>query len=329
MLGQRLNSIASVLRSRFGGGHYFSTQRAFCGQGGSEPKMRFVQFLRKNDKRKRLGVVSEDGTNIVEISGGPCISHDMVTFLKQNISLNELKCKINEPEPESITDQFALLPPISAPEKIICVGLNYKDHCDEQNIKPPVRPMFFSKYASAIVGPTDNVIANRNTQKLDYECELAVIIGCEGKNIPRERAMDYIFGYCIAQDISARDWQKEKDLNGGQFLIGKSMDTFCPLGPSIVHKSLVADVNNLSIKTKVNNVEKQCGNTSDMIFKIDEIISSLSSFMTLRPGDIILTGTPKGVGMHRTPPEFLKPGDVIESEIQCLGTMINKVVSDC
>lgn len=137
--------------------------------------------------------------------------------------------------------------------------------------------------------------------------------------------MDYVFGYSVAQDISARDWQKER--NGGQFLIGKSMDTFLPLGPSVVHKSLVKDVYNLQLKTWVNDVEKQNGNTGNLIFKLDDVINRLSETITLLPGDIIVTGTPKGVGMHRNPPEFLKPGDVVKSEIVGLGKLCNKIVS--
>lgn len=137
--------------------------------------------------------------------------------------------------------------------------------------------------------------------------------------------MDHIFGYTVAQDISARDWQKER--NGGQFLIGKSMDTFLPLGPAVVHKSLVPNVYDLSLKTWVNGVLKQDGNTGNLIFKLDDVIHRLSQTITLLPGDIIVTGTPKGVGMHRSPPEFLKPGDVVESEIVGLGKLRNNIVA--
>ncbi|XP_065371966.1 fumarylacetoacetate hydrolase domain-containing protein 2 [Calliphora vicina] len=289
------------------------------------PKMRFVQFLRKNDERMRLGVVSEDGTKIVELSGGSCVSNDMRTFISQNYPLSELQKKLESAKTEEMNDSFTLLPPVTNPDKIICIGLNYKDHCEEQNKQPPKEPMFFSKYNNALTGPLGNVIANKITNKLDWEVELAVIIGKKCKDVKPEQAMDYVFGYSVAQDISARDWQKER--NGGQFLIGKSMDTFLPLGPSIVHKSLIADPHDLQMTCKINGVEKQNGISGNMIFKIDDIISRLSQSITLVPGDVILTGTPKGVGMHRSPPEYLKPGDVIESEIQCLGKIINKVVA--
>lgn len=136
--------------------------------------------------------------------------------------------------------------------------------------------------------------------------------------------MDYVFGYSVAQDISARDWQKQR--NGGQFLIGKSMDTFCPLGPAVVHKSAV-NPSDLTITCSINNVMKQCGKTSELIFGIEDIIERVTQSITLLPGDVILTGTPGGVGMHRSPPEFLKPGDVIESEIEGIGKLINTVVA--
>ncbi|KAM7363932.1 oxaloacetate tautomerase fahd2, mitochondrial [Cochliomyia hominivorax] len=303
----------------------FVSVRSYHNKSIAVPKMRFVQFLRKKDDRKRLGVVSEDGTKIVELSGGSCVSNDMRTFIAQNYPLTELENKLKSTKSEEINDSFTLLPPITNPDKIICIGLNYKDHCEEQNKQPPKEPMFFSKYNNTLTGPLGNVIANKITNKLDWEVELAVIIGKKCQNISREQAMDYVFGYSVAQDISARDWQKER--NGGQFLIGKSMDTFLPLGPSIVHKSLIQDPYDLRLTCKINGVEKQNGISGNMIFKIDDIVCRLSQSITLLPGDVILTGTPKGVGMHRNPPEYLKPGDVIESEIQCLGKMINKVVA--
>ena len=176
---------------------------------------------------------------------------------------------------------------------------------------------------------------------------MAVVIGKEAKHVAAKDAMDYVFGYTVSQDISARDWQKQR--NGGQFLIGKSMDTFCPLGPAVVHKSLVPDPHSLQISCSINGVQKQCGNTNELIFKIDQIIHLLTQYVlysrsfifqlkvvifstyrsiTLKPGDVILTGTPSGVGMHRNPPEYLKAGDVIESEIEILGKLRNTAVAE-
>lgn len=300
--------------------------RLKCSSGSNIPKMRFVQFLRKNDNRRRLGVVSEDGTKLVELSGGACISNDMVSFISQGISMEEVQRKVEGLPSEDMSDAHILLPPVVNPQKIICIGLNYKDHCEEQNKPAPSEPIFFSKFNTALTGPTGDIIAHKITTKIDWEVELAVVIGKEARKVSKENAMDYVFGYTIAQDISARDWQKSR--NGGQFLIGKTMDTFLPLGPAIVHKSLIKDVYDLNIRTVVNGVEKQNHFTGDMIFKIDDVIHRLTQSITLKPGDLILTGTPKGVGMYRNPPEYLKPGDVIETEIQCLGKMVNKVVAD-
>jgi len=288
--------------------------------------MRFIQFKRRNDIKPRIGVVTEDGSCVTDLSASTCFPSTMLEFLNADIKLDDVQAKVNEGL-KFPTSDVCLLAPITGPEKIICIGLNYKGHCEEQNKVPPSQPMFFSKFASAIVGPTDGVIAHRITDKIDWEVELAVVMGKEAKHVPKEKALDYVFGYTVAQDISARDWQKE--LNGGQFLIGKTMDTFCPLGPSIVHKSLIPDPHNLTIKCSVNGVQKQCGNTSELIFRIDDIIHRLSQSITLRPGDVILTGTPAGVGMHRKPAEFLQVGDVIESEIEGIGKLVNKMQADC
>ncbi|KAL9894255.1 fumarylacetoacetate hydrolase domain-containing protein 2 [Glossina fuscipes] len=289
-----------------------------------KPTLRFIQFLRGNDERKRLGVVSEDGNTFAELSGGACVSNDFLAFLKQGFSSQELLHKIDRVQCERMNDRLILLPPIINPGKIICVGLNYKGHCDEQNKQPPTDPVFFSKFGNALVGPLDCVVAHSVTKRLDWEVELAVVISRKCRHVQCKDAMNYVFGYTIAQDISARDWQKR---NGGQFFIGKSMDTFCPIGPAVVHSSMIGDPHNLYLKCTINGEEKQSGNTREMIFRIDELISRLSSFLTLLPGDLILTGTPKGVGMYHKPPQYLKVGDVIQSEIQCVGKMINQVIA--
>lgn len=286
--------------------------------------MRFVQFLRKNDPKKRLGIVSPDGNRLTELSEYSCVSSDMVHFIEQDYNIGELEEKLESTKSEPVTDNITLLPPITNPSKIIGIGLNYLDHCEEQNKPKPKEPMFFNKFQNAIVGPTGDIIAHKITNKLDWEVELAVVIGKKAFQVKKEEAYDFIFGYTVAQDISARDWQKER--NGGQFLIGKSMDSFCPLGPSIVHKKFIKNPQDLALTSRVNGVVKQNGNTKNMIYKIDEIIEHLTQAITLNPGDIILTGTPAGVGMHRSPPEYLKPGDVVESEIQCIGKLLNTVV---
>lgn len=286
--------------------------------------MRFVQYRTAAVGNKQLlGVLSEDGTKFSDISeryGG-----DLISFIRSEASLEEVKALATKATPVAL-DDVELLAPVTNPQKILCVGLNYSGHCEEQNKPIPKEPMFFSKYATTIVGPYDNVIAHKISDQIDWEVELAVIIGRKAKSVSKANAMDFVFGYTVAQDISARDWQKLR--NGGQFLIGKSMDTFCPLGPAVVHKSLVKDPHQLSIKCSVNGVEKQNGSTSELIFRIDDILERVTQSITLLPGDVILTGTPAGVGMHRKPAEFLKPGDVIDSEIEGLGKIKNKVVAD-
>lgn len=254
--------------------------------------MRFIQFQRKNEQKIRIGVVSDDGACVTDLSEQSCYPSDMRSFIKANVCMDDVKQKVNA-APKVPTSEVCLLAPILNPEKIICIGLNYKGHCEEQNKEPPTEPMFFTKFPSCIVGPTDDIIAHKITQQIDWEVELAVVIGKEASHVPIEKAMDYVFGYTVAQDISARDWQKTK--NGGQFTIGKGMDTFCPLGSAIVHKSLIPDPHNLTIKCSVNGVQKQCGSTSELIFRIDDMIARLTESITLKPGDVLLTGTPGGV----------------------------------
>ncbi|EFA10484.1 Fumarylacetoacetate hydrolase domain-containing protein 2A-like Protein [Tribolium castaneum] len=215
-----------------------------------------------------------------------------------------------------------LLPPVIKPDKVACVGLNYSRHCDELNIPYPHEPIIFSKFSSTIVGPYDKIELPKISNSVDWEAELAVVIGRKAKAIRQDQALDHIFGYTVAQDITARDWVTAR--NNGQYLLGKSMDTFCPLGPAVVTKNKL-DPNNLTIKSWVNGKLKQNGNTNEMIFKVDFLVSYLSQVVTLYPGDVILTGTPSGVGVNRSPPEFLRKNDILETEIEGIGKMRNTV----
>jgi 2-keto-4-pentenoate hydratase/2-oxohepta-3-ene-1,7-dioic acid hydratase in catechol pathway len=215
-----------------------------------------------------------------------------------------------------------LLPPVHDPGKIICVGLNYAGHAAEQNRPLPEVPILFSKFSNCLVGPNDKVILpSRYTQQVDYEVELAVVIGRRAKDITEEEALDCVAGYTILNDITARDFQK-KD---GQWLRGKSCDTFAPLGPFLVTGDEIKDPHYLNISLSINGEERQSSNTSDMIFKIPFLISYISRTITLEPGDILSTGTPQGVGVFRQPPVFLQPGDVIEAKIEKIGSLINIV----
>ncbi|XP_018568234.1 fumarylacetoacetate hydrolase domain-containing protein 2A [Anoplophora glabripennis] len=290
----------------------------------SSRKMRFVQYRLKTGGPQQLGAQISPQGDIFDISAvDSSIPNSLVKFLATGNGTYE-KAKRIVAAGKSVTplSSVDLLSPITKPDKVACIGLNYKGHCEEQNIPFPQEPMIFSKFSSTIIGPHDNVVIPPITDNVDWEVELAVVIGRQAKAIRPDQVNDYIFGYTVAQDISARDWQKKR--NNGQFLLGKSMDTFCPLGPAVITKNKV-DPNNLAIKSWVNGTLKQNGNTSELIFKIDFLVSYLSQIVTLYPGDIILTGTPAGVGMHRNPPEYLKKGDVLESEIEGIGKLRNVI----
>ncbi len=214
------------------------------------------------------------------------------------------------------------LAPVRSPQKIVCVGLNYKDHAAEQGKDLPTAPMLFAKAPSAIIGPEDDITYAKATSTLvDYEGEVGVIIGTRAQHVSVESALDYVLGYTICNDVTARDLQK----SDGQFFRAKSFDTFCPIGPWIVTADEIADVQNLRVQTRVNGETRQDGNTSDMVFSVAEIISHASRYFTLEPGDVIATGTPAGVGAARTPPVSLVDGDTVEIEVEGIGVLRNRV----
>jgi len=217
-----------------------------------------------------------------------------------------------------------IMAPILNPEKIICVGLNYKDHCLEQNVPIPKSPILFSKFSTAIIGPEDKIVRPKLTEQLDFEGELTFIVGRKGRHIPVEQAMNYVAGYTIMNDVSARDIQ----FSDRQWLRGKTFDTFAPMGPFLVTKDEVKNPHNLDITVKVNNKIMQQSNTKNMIHKIPYLVNFISQVVTLSPGDIVATGTPAGVGVFRKPPVFLKDGDEIIVEIERLGTLRNTVVDE-
>lgn len=216
-----------------------------------------------------------------------------------------------------------ILPPIAKPDKIICVGLNYFDHCKETGMEPPASPVIFSKYSNAITGHNDPIEIPINSTEVDFEAELAFVIGKEAKRVSEEEADDYVFGYTIMNDISARDLQ----FQDGQWSRGKTADTFAPFGPVIVTKDEVGDPHNLAISLELNGEIMQDSNTSNLIFTVPKIISFLSQSMTLMPGDLIATGTPPGVGMGRNPKIWLKNGDRMNVSIEKIGTLSNHVIA--
>ena len=212
---------------------------------------------------------------------------------------------------------------ITKPGKFIAIGLNFSDHAAETGAEPPSEPITFMKATSSINGPNDNIELVSGSKKLDWEVELGLVIGKETKHILEDQSQDHILGYCLVNDISEREWQIEKI---GQWVKGKSHDTYGPIGPYLVTKDEISDINNLKMSLDVNGNRMQTGNTNTMIFNVNFIVSYLSKFMSLQPGDIITTGTPPGVGMGMKPQQFLKAGDSIKLSIENLGEQNSKVV---
>ncbi|MFP4094551.1 MAG: fumarylacetoacetate hydrolase family protein [Cyclobacteriaceae bacterium] len=223
----------------------------------------------------------------------------------------------NSDQCPEVDDSERLGPPIYRPGKIVCIGLNYSDHAAESNMELPREPIIFFKATSSIVGPNDDLIIPKGSEKTDWEVELGVVIGKRASYVSEADAMNYVAGYVLHNDYSERAFQLERS---GQWVKGKSCDTFAPLGPYLVTKDEVVDVHNLRLWLRVNGKTKQDGNTSNLIFKVPYLVSYLSQFMSLMPGDIISTGTPAGVGLGFKPPQYLKDGDVVELGIEGLGS---------
>lgn len=249
---------------------------------------------------------------------------DVSSFIKDydeeffaNDGFNQLKKISDENQFHQIEKNVRLACPVSKPSKIICIGLNYAKHAKETNANVPKEPILFFKATTSVSGPNDDIIIPKNSEKTDWEVELAVVIGKRATYVEENEAMDYVAGYCLHNDVSERAFQIER---GGQWVKGKSCDTFAPLGPWLATKDEIQDVNNLRLWLTVNQRKMQDGNTDDLIFKVPFLISYISQFMTLLPGDIISTGTPAGVGLGFNPPVYLKEGDVVELGIDGLGT---------
>jgi 2-keto-4-pentenoate hydratase/2-oxohepta-3-ene-1,7-dioic acid hydratase in catechol pathway len=214
-----------------------------------------------------------------------------------------------------------LVAPIPRPPRVFCVGLNYRDHAIESKMEMPKVPTIFIKLPSAVIGPNEPVRIPALTKQPDYEVEFAIVIGKAGRNIAKENWQDYVFGYTILNDVSARDVQ----LATSQWILGKSFDTFCPLGPAIVTADEIADPHNLDIRMTIGGEVLQHSNTRELIFKAPELISYISAVTALEPGDIISTGTPAGVGLGRSPQRWLQPGETMVAEVEGLGQLINPV----
>lgn len=240
--------------------------------------------------------------------------------------LASLKDWLNENESSAprLDDSIRLGSPIARPSKIICIGLNFKDHAAESGFDAPDEPLIFGKATSAICGPYDNIIIPRGSEQTDWEVELGVVIGKKTSYVDQDQALDHVGGYVLHNDVSERAFQKDR---GGQWIKGKSADTFAPMGPFMATPDEIDNISDMRMWLNVNGENMQDGNTSNLIFSVDHVVSYLSQFMTLLPGDVISTGTPAGVGMGMNPEKYLKPGDVVELGIDGLGSSKQNVVA--
>ena len=279
--------------------------------------MKFLRIGRKGDEKP--AILDKDG-KIRDLSSQ--IKDFSPEFLNSS-TINKLK-NVNLNDLPELSNKDRIGSCIKNPGKFVAIGLNYTDHAKETGLKTPTEPIVFMKASSSICGPNDQIEIPKGSYKLDWEVELAFVVGKQTKNISENDATDHILGYCIVNDISEREWQIEKL---GQWVKGKSGDTFGPTGPYLVTKEAINDINNLNLTTEVNGKKMQSGNTKNMIFNTNFILSYLSKFMSLQPGDLVTTGTPAGVGMGMNPQVFLKPGDNIKIAIDNLGTQTSKIVS--
>ncbi len=279
-----------------------------------------MKLLRVGDKGKEIPAIVDNENNYRDLSS-------LVDDLKPSTLNFEILKKIKDSDISKlpiVSKDQRLGSCVNKPGKFIAIGLNYSDHAKETGAKTPTEPIVFMKASSSICGPNDEIEIPKGSNKLDWEVELAFVVGKDTKNISEKDAPDHILGYCIVNDVSEREWQIEKL---GQWVKGKSGDTFGPTGPYLVTKEAIDDINNLNLTTEVNGKKMQSGNTKNMIFNTNFILSYLSKFMSLQPGDLITTGTPAGVGMGMNPQVFLKPGDNIKIAIDNLGTQTSKIVS--
>ncbi len=280
--------------------------------------MRLVTFQR--GKSAEPGVVT--GDKVVGLSGAGYT--DMLSVIAGGkTALDEVE-KYAATAPGDELASVKLMAPLARPPKVICVGLSYRDHAIESNMEIPKVPTIFNKFSTSIVGPGDQVILPKHSEKPDYEAEFAVVIGKGGRYIPEDKWKEHVFGYTIVNDVSARDYQMATT----QWLMGKTFDTFCPIGPWIVTADEIADPHALDIKMTINGEVLQNSNTRELIFNIPALMAYISGVCTLEPGDIISTGTPAGVGLGFKPPRWLKPGDNMVVTVQGIGELRNPVVAE-
>jgi 2,4-didehydro-3-deoxy-L-rhamnonate hydrolase len=282
-----------------------------------------MKLIRWGDRGKeKPGVILEDGSRL-DVSG---FGRDFDEHFFEHNGFAKLSDWLsqNKSIAPTVPSTVRLGPPICRPSKIICIGLNYRDHAAESGAQEPREPVIFFKATTSLTGPNDPVVIPKNAQKLDWEVELAVIIGKTAAYVSKETALDFVAGYALHNDYSERAFQLER---GGQWVKGKSADTFAPLGPFLATTEEIPDPGNLKMWLKVNGELRQNSSTSKMIFDVPTIVSYVSEFMTLLPGDLISTGTPAGVALGMKPPQYLKPGDVVELGLEKLGESRQNVIA--
>jgi 2-keto-4-pentenoate hydratase/2-oxohepta-3-ene-1,7-dioic acid hydratase in catechol pathway len=281
--------------------------------------MKLVTFTTGTDAR--LGALRGEGVIDLAVASEGRLPSDMLTFLRRGGPAVRLAREIVDQAKTALSlHQVTLLAPVPNPSKVIAIGLNYMDHCLESGAEPPTSPVIFAKFPTSIIGPGETIRWDPAlTAKVDYEAELAVVIGRTARRVSEAEAYDCVVGYTNANDVSARDLQR----GDGQWVRAKSLDTFCPLGPYLATCDEIPEPQNLTIRSVLNGQVMQDSNTSNLIFGIAELIAFSSRAFTLLPGDILVTGTPHGVGVSRDPPVFLQDGDVISIEVQGLGTLTN------
>ena len=271
--------------------------------------------------REKPGVLLEDGTRL-DVSGFGA-DYDEEFFAGGGIAKLQNWLARQGASSLRVRESVRLGPPICRPSKIVCIGLNFRDHAEESGMEIPKEPVIFFKATTALAGPNDPLVIPKNAMKVDWEVELAIVMEKKATYVSRENAMDYVAGFALHNDYSERSFQLER---GGQWVKGKSADSFAPLGPFLATKDEIRDFNQLGMWLKVNGEFRQRGSTSKMIFDVPALVAYVSEFMTLLPGDLISTGTPPGVGLGMKPPQYLKAGDVVELGIDELGESRQEVV---
>ena len=283
--------------------------------------MRLVTF-RRSGGDPEPGVLADRKVISLSSTGYECLVSLISDWETARTSVEAL---VREPGAHALElSSVRLVAPIQRPPKLICIGLNYHDHAVESNLPVPTTPVVFNKFTNVVIGPNDNIVLPANTEKPDYEVELAVVIGRTARHVSAENWQQYVFGYTIVNDVSARDWQMQTS----QWLMGKTFDTFAPMGPCITTSDEIPDPHVLDISMEVGGEVRQKSNTKELIFRVPELVAHLSSVVTLEPGDVICTGTPAGVGLGFKPPKWLQPGQDCVARISGIGELRNPCVAE-